>query len=375
MIQVLTMFGTRPEAIKLAPVIKALEKCPETFRSVVCVTGQHRDMLDQVLSGFDIKPQYDLDIMKPGQSLTDVAAEILRKVREVLCFERPDVVLVQGDTTTTFVASLASFYEKARIGHVEAGLRTFDKYQPFPEEMNRKLTSVLADYHFAPTKRAKENLMGEGVKEQDIIVTGNTGIDALFMTLARLRENPQRDLWNGNILSNLGDNRLILVTAHRRENFGSAFEEICKAIVEIVRRNTDVIVVYPVHLNPNINIPAHRLLRGHDRIVLVEPLEYVPCVQLMNKAYLILTDSGGIQEEAPSLGKPVLVMRNVTERPEAIEAGAAKLVGTRAETIADEVQKLLDDPLEYDKMSKIKNPFGDGKASERIVGHILSAFC
>jgi UDP-N-acetylglucosamine 2-epimerase (non-hydrolysing) len=374
MIRVLTIFGTRPEAIKLAPVIKSLEKCPEKFRSTVCVTGQHRDMLDQVLSVFDIKPHYDLDVMRGGQSLTDVATEILQKVQSVLCVEKPDVVLVQGDTTTTFAASLASFYQQTRVGHVEAGLRTFDKYQPFPEEINRKLTSVLADYHFAPTKRAKENLIREGVGEKDIVVTGNTGIDALFMTLAGLRENPPRNL-NGNVLENLGDNRLILVTAHRRENFGSAFEDICEAIVEIVTRNPDVTVVYPVHLNPNIRVPAHRLLNGHERIVLIEPLEYVPCVQLMDKAYLILTDSGGIQEEAPSLGKPVLVMRNVTERPEAVEAGAAKLVGTRAETIAAEVQKLIDDPLEYEKMSKIKNPFGDGKASEKIIGHILASLC
>jgi UDP-N-acetylglucosamine 2-epimerase (non-hydrolysing) len=374
MIRVLTIFGTRPEAIKLAPVIKTLEKYPEKFRSTVCVTGQHRDMLDQVLSVFDIKPHYDLDVMRGGQSLTDVATEILKKVQSVLCVEKPDVVLVQGDTTTTFAASLASFYQQTRVGHVEAGLRTFDKYQPFPEEINRKLTSVLTDYHFAPTKRAKENLIREGVEEKDIVVTGNTGIDALFMTLARLRENPPRNL-NGDVLENLGDNRLILVTAHRRENFGSAFKEICKAIVEVVRRNTDVIVVYPVHPNPNINIPAQRLLGGHNRIMLVEPLEYVPCVQLMDKAYLILTDSGGIQEEAPSLGKPVLVMRNVTERPEAVEAGAAKLVGTNAKIITDEVQKLLDDPFGYAKMSKIKNPFGDGNASEKIIGHILTSLC
>jgi UDP-N-acetylglucosamine 2-epimerase (non-hydrolysing) len=375
MIRVLTIFGTRPEAIKLAPVIKALEKCPEKFHSAVCVTAQHRDMLDQVLSVFDIKPQYDLNIMKPGQSLTEVTGEILTKVRDVLCAEKADVVLVQGDTTTTFGASLASFYQKVRIGHVEAGLRTFDKYQPFPEEINRKLTSVLADYHFAPTKRARENLLREGIEEQSIVVTGNTAIDALFMTLRRLKEHANNGRWDGALPPNLGNSRLILVTAHRRENFGSGFENICNAIVEIATRNPDVIVVYPVHLNPNIKIPAHRLLSSHDRIVLVEPLEYAACVQMLDRAYLVLTDSGGIQEEAPSLGKPVLVMRNVTERPEAIEAGSAKLVGTATETIVEEVQKLLDDPLEYEKMSKMKNPFGDGQASGRIINHILTTFC
>jgi UDP-N-acetylglucosamine 2-epimerase (non-hydrolysing) len=375
MIRVLTIFGTRPEAIKLAPVIKALEKCPDKFHSAVCVTGQHRDMLDQVLSVFDIKPQYDLNVMKPGQSLTEVTGEILTKVQEILRDEKADVVLVQGDTTTTFAASLASFYQKVRIGHVEAGLRTFDKYQPFPEEINRKLTSVLADYHFAPTERAKENLLREGIEQQDVIVTGNTAIDALFMTLRRIKEFPDGARWNGSLIPNLGSNRLILVTAHRRENFGSIFEEICNAIVKIVTRNPDVIVVYPVHLNPNIRIPAHRLLSGHDRIMLVEPLEYAACVQMLDKAYLVLTDSGGIQEEAPSLGKPVLVMRNVTERPEAIEAGSAKLVGTTAETIVEAVQKLLDNSVEYEKMSKIKNPFGDGQASGRIVSHITATFC
>jgi UDP-N-acetylglucosamine 2-epimerase (non-hydrolysing) len=374
MIRVLTIFGTRPEAIKLAPVIKALEKYPDKFHSAVCVTAQHRDMLDQVLSVFDIKPQYDLNIMKPGQSLTEVTHEILTKVQEILSAEKADVVLVQGDTTTTFGASLASFYQKVRIGHVEAGLRTFDKYQPFPEEINRKLTSVLADYHFAPTKRARENLLREGIEEQNIVVTGNTAIDALFMTLRRLKEHPNNGRWDGGLPPNLGNSRLILVTAHRRENFGSSFEDICNAIVEIVRRNPDVIVVYPVHLNPNVRIPAHRLLSSQDRIVLVEPLEYAACVQMLDRAYLVLTDSGGIQEEAPSLGKPVLVMRNVTERPEAIEAGSAKLVGTTTETIVEEVQKLLDNPLEYEKMSKMKNPFGDGQASERIIDHILQTF-
>jgi UDP-N-acetylglucosamine 2-epimerase (non-hydrolysing) len=371
MIRVLTIFGTRPEAIKLAPVIKALEAHCDQFDSTVCITSQHRQMLEQVLRVFDIKPQYDLNIMRSGQSLTDVTTKVLRKVGEVLSVEKPDLVLVQGDTTTTFGASLAAFYQKIKVGHIEAGLRTFDKSQPFPEEVNRRLTSVLTTYHFAPTKRAKENLIREGIKEEDIIVTGNTGIDALFMTLAKIGNYHLKNLWQGKDLANIGDHRLILITAHRREHFGVIFEEICRAILEIVRRNPDVMVIYPVHLNPNIKVPASTLLGCHDRIMLVRPLEYTPFVELLGKAYLILTDSGGIQEEAPSLGKPVLVMRNVTERPEAIEAGTARLVGTKAETIADEVQTLLDDPVEYEKMSKAANPFGDGKASERIIGHIL----
>ena len=374
MIKVLTIFGTRPEAIKLAPVIKELEKFPEQFRSVVCVTAQHRDMLDQVLGVFDITPQYDLNIMKPGQSLTEVTGEVLNKVRDILCAETPDLVLVQGDTTTTFGASLASYYQKVTIGHIEAGLRTFDKYQPFPEEINRKLTSALADYHYAPTTRAKENLLREGVQDQNIVVTGNTAIDALFMTLRRLKERPNDARCDRALSANLGSNRVVLVTAHRRENFGPSFQNICNAIVEIVKRNSDVNVVYPVHLNPNVTIPAHELLGNQDRILLVEPLEYADCVRMLDKAYLVLTDSGGIQEEAPSLGKPVLVMRNVTERPEAIEAGSARLVGTTTETIVEEVQKLLDDPVEYGRMSQTKNPFGDGQASGKIINDILARF-
>lgn len=373
MIKIFTVFGTRPEAIKLAPVIKALEKYKNQLDSVVCITSQHREMLDQVLRVFGIKPHYDLNIMKPGQSVTDLTTSVLNKMGEVLIAERPSLILVQGDTTTTLGASLAAFYEKIKVGHVEAGLRTFDKYQPYPEEMNRRLTSVLCDYHFAPTEKARENLISEGIDEHNIIVTGNTGIDALFMTLARLKEYPYKNRLFCEVLPKLDGKRLVLVTAHRRENFGLIFEEICKSIVEIIKRNSDVFVIFPVHLNPNIKVPANKFLGGYDRIMLIEPLEYEPFVQLLDKAYLILTDSGGIQEEAPSLGKPVLVMRNVTERPEAIEAGTARLVGTKADVIVGEVQKLLDNRVEYEKMSKVRNPFGDGKAGDRIVKHILKA--
>lgn len=374
MIKILTIFGTRPEAIKLAPVIKTIEAHPELVTSVVCVTAQHREMLDQVLSVFGIHPHYDLNIMKPEQLLADVTTEVLNNIGDILDSEKPDLVLVQGDTTTTFAASLAAFYRKVKIGHVEAGLRTFDKYQPFPEEMNRRLTGVLADYHFAPTPRARENLLGEGVKDENIIVTGNTGIDALFMALKRLKEHPSDNIWLTEFLPKLDGKRLILITAHRRENFGANFEEICKALREIVKRNKDVIIVYPVHPNPNIRVFAEKFLKGCDRITLTDPLEYGPFVKLLERAYLILTDSGGIQEEAPSLGKPVLVMREVTERAEAIECGSAKLVGTKAAAIVEGVQKLLDIKSEYGKASKLNNPFGDGKASERIIQHILKCF-
>ncbi len=372
MIKVLTIFGTRPEAIKLAPVIKAIQENTDKFSSVCCVTAQHREMLDQVLNFFDIKPTHDLGIMKTGQSLTDVTIEVLKKVGDIISLERPDFVLVQGDTTTTFAASLAAFYQKVKIGHIEAGLRTFDKYQPFPEEINRRLTAGLADYHFAPTQRASENLIKEGVDPSRILITGNTGIDALFLTLRLIKKSAKKSRRLAGLLSELKSKRLILVTAHRRENFGLIFEEMCKAFQEIVRHNTDVLIVYPVHFNPNIRVPAEKLLRGHERIKLLEPVEYPVFVELLEKAYLILTDSGGIQEEAPSLGKPVLVLRNVTERPEAVEAGTARLVGTKAETIASEVQKLLEDPVEYQRRSQIKNPFGDGKASERVISYIAN---
>ena len=371
MIKILTIFGTRPEAIKLAPVVKAIEDRPHLFRSWVCVTAQHREMLDQVIRLFELKPDDDLDIMKPKQDLYGITSEVLLKLRDRLKEIKPDLILVQGDTTTTFAASLAAFYERIEIGHVEAGLRTCDKYKPFPEEINRHLTSVLADYHFAPTEQAKLHLLKEGTPEARIYVTGNTVIDALLWILKR-QSNPGeqkrlKEYFNQTFGLPTHSPRLILVTAHRRESFGEGFENICQALKEIALRNPDVHIVYPVHLNPNVREPVYRIVGGVDRVHLIEPLGYEPFVYLMNQSFFILTDSGGIQEEAPSLGKPVLVMREVTERPEAVEAGTARLVGPKKENIIQGAQKLLDDPEEYRRMANRKNPYGDGRASERIV--------
>jgi UDP-N-acetylglucosamine 2-epimerase len=365
MIRALTIFGTRPEAIKLAPVIKRLEDDPR-FASVTCITSQHREMLDQVLGVFGIVPHYDLAVMTPAQSLADVTAKVVQKVGEVIAAESPTIVLVQGDTTTTFAASLAAFYHRIPVGHVEAGLRTLDKYQPFPEEINRRLTTVLADYHYAPTAMSRQNLLAEGIDGQQIVVTGNTGIDALLMALDRVRRD-------GRVLDEDG-RRMILVTAHRRESFGAPFEAICDALRQITERNADVTIVYPVHLNPQVRRPVLDRLAGCSRIRLLEPLDYLSFVRMMDRAHLILTDSGGIQEEAPALGKPVLVMRNTTERPEAIEAGSARLVGTSSEAIVSAVQRLLDDTAMYGQMSRARNPFGDGHASERIACHIVEMF-
>ena len=369
--KILTIFGTRPEAIKLAPIIKALEDRPDQFNSLVCVTAQHREMLDQVLHVFDIRPDHDLNIMKPRQDLYGITSEILLKLKNLLKEVNPDLILVQGDTTTTFVASLAGFYQKIRIGHIEAGLRTYEKYQPFPEEINRHLTSVVADYHFVPTRKARSNLLKEGILENCIYVTGNTVIDALLWILKRqsLPESQKRmkDYFVEKFGISMDHQRLILVTAHRRESFGKGFENICQALKEIVLKNTDVKIVYPVHLNPNVQEPVHRMIGEMERVHLIEPLDYEPFVYLMSKAFLILTDSGGIQEEAPSIGKPVLVMREVTERPEAVEVGTAKLVGTQTENIVWETQKLLDHPEDYKRMANSKNPYGDGKACERII--------
>lgn len=369
MIKVLTIFGTRPEAIKLAPVIRELERHKESFISRVCVTAQHREMLDPFLELFRIRPDYDLDIMRPNQSLFDVTTRALSGLRDILERERPDLVLVQGDTTTAFAAALAAFYLRVKIAHVEAGLRTEDKYNPFPEEINRRLITHLADLHFAPTERARANLLREGVRDETIFVTGNTVVDALFMVLELTKaEDPLR---------NLGldpRKRLILVTAHRRESFGAGITNICLAIREIVARAPEAEVVYPVHLNPNVRSVAHRILDGVERVHLIEPLDYVPFVHLMNRAYLILTDSGGIQEEAPSLGKPVLVLRETTERPEVIEAGAAELVGTEVERIVEKTLRLLRDPDRYAKMASAQNPFGDGQAARRIVDIIFKYF-
>jgi UDP-N-acetylglucosamine 2-epimerase (non-hydrolysing) len=375
---ILSIFGTRPEAIKMAPVIKELEKHPKSFKSVVCVTAQHREMLDQVLEIFNIRPEYDLDIMKPQQDLYDITANVLFKLRNVLSKVKPDMVLVHGDTTTTMSATLASFYAQIPIGHVEAGLRTHNKYAPFPEEINRKITDNIVDIHFAPTKQAKQNLLAEGVSAKRIYITGNTVIDALFLALKKIKKDKLEPKIEKGLISRYprlarvlgkkseyGD-RLILVTGHRRENFGEGFENICRALNTISERD-DVQIIYPVHLNPNVQRPVKRILGRNARIHLIEPLDYLPFVYLMNRSYLILTDSGGVQEEAPSLGKPVLVMRETTERPEAVEAGTVKLVGTNPKLICSEAEKLLYNPEAYAKMAHAHNPYGDGRAAERIV--------
>jgi UDP-N-acetylglucosamine 2-epimerase (non-hydrolysing) len=366
--RVLIIFGTRPEAIKLAPVIRELGKRSE-FDPRVCVTAQHREMLDQVLQLFEIRPDFDLGIMRPDQSLFEVTERALAALEGVLEAERPELVLVQGDTTTAFVGALAGFYRKIRVGHIEAGLRSHDKFAPFPEEMNRRLADELSDLLFAPTEGAKANLLREGFPEERIFVTGNTVIDALLWTVERL-ESPEAQARLVRRFAELGldleGKRLILVTAHRRESFGR-LGEICHALRLIAEHNRDVELVYPVHLNPQVQGPVWRALEGTDRVRLLEPLDYESFVWLMSRAYLILTDSGGIQEEAPSLGKPVLVMRERTERPEALAAGTAKLVGVGRERIFQEAQRLLDEPAEYAKMARAVNPFGDGHAAERIV--------
>ena len=369
--KVLLVFGTRPEAIKMAPVVKAIEK-EKTLRLKVCVTAQHREMLDQVLEVFDIEPDYDLNIMQSKQDLYDITCNVLLDMKKVLEDFQPDIVLVHGDTTTTSAASLAAFYKKIKVGHIEAGLRTNDIYAPWPEEANRQITSVLANYHFAPTVTAKQNLLKENKKEENIIVTGNTVIDALFFTLEKIKNNDDLENKIKNALKNrfalsVLDSRFILVTGHRRENFGQGFVNICEAIKEIALANPDVAIVYPVHLNPNVQKPVKEILAGLFNVHLIEPLRYEEFVYMMDKSYLIITDSGGVQEEAPSLGKPVLVMRDTTERPEAVEAGTVKLVGVNRNKIVKEAQKLLEDQKEYDKMSKAHNPYGDGKASKRIV--------
>ncbi len=368
--KVLTVFGTRPEAIKLAPVIKELERWPG-MESRVCVTAQHREMLDQVLRLFNITPSHDLGVMKKGQSLFDITVRALSALESVLAQERPDLVMVQGDTTTTLVACLAAYYMKIPVAHVEAGLRTGDKHNPFPEEMNRRL----ADLYFPPTERAKENLLREGVAEQRVFVTGNTVIDALLMLKKEL-ECPEFEASVARRFAQatgvrLGERRLVLVTGHRRESFGVGMENLCLGIRDIVRRNPDVEAVYAVHLNPNVQGPVRRILGEEPRVHLVEPQDYATFVWLMDRAYFILTDSGGIQEEAPALGKPVLVARQATERVEALEAGVARLVARDARTAREKIvsaaQVLLDDRSEYERMAKAVNPFGDGKAAERIV--------
>lgn len=367
MLKVLSVFGTRPEAIKMAPLVNLL-KTDNEIDSRVCVTGQHREMLDQVLRLFDIQPEYDLAIMKAGQDLYDVTTSILLNIKAVLRDFKPDVVLVHGDTSTTFAAALACYYEKIAVGHVEAGLRTGNIYSPWPEEANRKLTGALTRYHFAPTDTSKQNLLAENTNPEHIVVTGNTVIDALLQVVGKIEHDTELSAkFSAQFPFGQGGRRMVLVTGHRRESFGSGFEQICEALKQIALAYPDVDVVYPVHLNPNVREPVFRLLSGASNVHLIEPQDYLPFVYLMSKSYLVLTDSGGIQEEAPSLGKPVLVMRDTTERPEAVAAGTVKLVGTNSDLIVSEVSRLLTDKTYYDAMSFAHNPYGDGQACARIV--------
>lgn len=368
-IRVMTIFGTRPEAVKMAPLVKELEK-REEIESIVCVTAQHRQMLDQVLELFKISPDFDLDIMKERQSLTGITTRVLQGLGEIFEKAKPDIVLVHGDTTTTFAGSLAAFYNQIKIGHVEAGLRTFNKYFPFPEEMNRKLTGAMADMHFAPTQTSKENLLREGINEEDIFITGNTVIDAMKTTVEDNYkfENP--------VLNEIDfeAKKVIMITAHRRENWGEPLENICSALKEIAEKHEDVEIVYLVHLNPVVQETANKILGDVKRVHLLPPLDTKETHNLMDRSYLILTDSGGLQEEAPHLGKPVLVLRDVTERPEAVLAGTVKIVGTDSKTIIDETRTLLEDEAAYDGMANAVNPYGDGEASRRIVDSILYYF-
>lgn len=370
--KILTVFGTRPEAIKMAPVVHALAGAPD-IESRVCVTAQHREMLDQVLELFSIKPDYDLNLMKPGQDLTDITANVLLGLRPVLKEFKPDLMLVHGDTTTTFAAALAAYYEKIPVGHVEAGLRTGNIYAPWPEEINRRLAGAITTLHFAPTEGAARNLRAEGVKQECIHVTGNTVIDALLEVVSRIKSDTAlAQKLEGEFPFLDAAKRLILVTGHRRENFGDGFARICKALASLAERK-DVQIVYPMHLNPNVQEPVKRILNGLDNAHLIEPLDYLPFVYLMDRSYLIITDSGGVQEEAPSLGRPVLVMRDTTERPEAIEAGTVKLVGTNMERIVSAASILLDDKQAYEAMSQAHNPYGDGKAGQRILSVLLDS--
>ena len=365
MIKVMTIFGTRPEAIKMAPLVKELEGRKE-IESVVCVTAQHREMLDQVLTVFDIKPDYDLNIMKQGQTLSEITSRVLLGLEEVIKKENPNIILVHGDTTTTFAGALAAFYNGVDIGHVEAGLRTWDKYSPFPDEMNRQMVDRMTDMYVAPTEVSKNNLLQENISEDKIYVTGNTAIDAMKTTI-------KKD-YNNEIFDWIGNDKLILLTAHRRENLGEPMRHIFRAVKRIVEEYPDVKVVYPIHLNPKVREVANEVFEGIDRVRLIEPLEVIDFHNFQNKSYIILTDSGGIQEEAPSLGKPVLVLRDTTERPEGIEAGTLKLVGTDEETIYRETKKLLDDKEEYNKMSHASNPYGDGFTSKYIVDAIIDKY-
>lgn len=377
--KIMLIFGTRPEAIKMAPLVKEFQKYPQNFQTVVCVTGQHREMLDQVLYIFDIIPDYDLNIMKQGQDLYDVTSRVLLGMRDVLKEACPDIVLVHGDTVTSTIAALAAFYQQIPVGHVEAGLRTHNIYSPWPEEMNRQITGRIATYHFSPTSLSRENLKAEGIKDEMITVTGNTVIDALYMVVDKIKRDKTLDNKLETILRNSGydinrlsdGKQLVLITGHRRENFGDGFISMCQALKALVDKYPDVDFVYPMHLNPNVRKPIHEVfgenLSGLGNMFFIEPLEYLSFVYLMEKSNIVLTDSGGIQEEAPSLSKPVLVMRNTTERPEVLEAGTVKLVGTDFNKIVNEVSSLLDNQDYYDSMSKAVNPYGDGLACQRIV--------
>lgn len=370
--KILIVFGTRPEAIKMAPLVHEIKNNPQ-LQLKVCVTAQHRQMLDQVLELFEIKPDYDLNLMKTDQTLNDITASILINIKPILAEFKPDVILVHGDTATTFAVSLAGYYEKIAVGHVEAGLRTGNMYSPWPEEGNRKLTAVLSEFHFAPTTASKDNLLKEGCAEHKIIVTGNTVIDALKMVKNKIDSN---DILASYLAEKfpflVAGKRMILVTGHRRENFGRGFENICEALAILAKQHDDIQIVYPVHMNPNVREPVNRILAGIENVHLIEPQQYMPFIYLMDKSYLILTDSGGIQEEAPSLGKPVLVMRDTTERPEAVNAGTVRLVGTNKERIIQEVSNLLNSEEEYKVMSFAHNPYGDGTASRKIVQRLVS---
>lgn len=383
--KVMLVFGTRPEAIKMAPLVKELEKHKEEIETIVCVTGQHREMLDQVLEIFDIKPDYDLNIMKAGQDLYDVTTRVLLGMRDILCEVQPDVVLVHGDTTTSTAAALAAFYQQIPVGHVEAGLRTHNIYSPWPEEMNRQITGRITTYHFAPTPLSRQNLLDEGVNDENIAVTGNTVIDALHMVINKIKSNPDLDTElkerlakEGYDIERLrdGKRRLVLITGHRRENFGEGFLNICNAIKTLKEKYPEVDFVYPMHLNPNVRKPIHEIfgadLSDLGNMFFIEPLEYLSFVFLMEKSYIVLTDSGGIQEEAPGIGKPVLVMRDTTERPEALEAGTVVLVGTDYDKIVNGASLLLDDDTAYERMSRANNPYGDGLACGRIYKTLVS---
>lgn len=381
---VLLVFGTRPEAIKMAPLVKELKKHRDKINTLVCVTGQHRQMLDQVMELFEIKPEYDLNIMKQGQDLYDVTSKVLTGMRDVLKKARPDVVLVHGDTTTSTASALAAFYQQIPVGHIEAGLRTHNIYSPWPEEMNRQITARIAEYNFAPTPLSMSNLLAEGIPNNRIMVTGNTVIDALYWVISKIKNTPalnvqlETELFEaGYDVSRLENGRkMVLITGHRRENFGKGFISICQAIKTLTQKYPEVDFIYPMHLNPNVRKPIHEVfgenLEGRENIFFIEPLEYLSFVFLMEKSHIVLTDSGGIQEEAPGLGKPVLVMRDTTERPEALQAGTVKLVGTDYNMIVTHVSDLLDNNTYYDSMSKAVNPYGDGKACARIVEYLLT---